>query len=138
MTYPADTRQQPVPEQHVTSLRTGRAGRIFTVTLAAVAFAAAVALAFVAHDQGNQASQLRATVTTLSRQLQVARDGLVSLNNEYQGLSGQVSNLNQPSDPLSAYNDVCNQPITNDATGNVQTYYFPCTNNAQTIPQPGN
>jgi hypothetical protein len=134
MTYPVDTQQQPVPQQQVAPQRTGRAGRIFTVTLAAVAFAAAAALAFVAHDQGNQASQLRATVTAQHHQLATLNSQLSNLDSVVNGLSNQVGGLTS----LSAYNDVCNQPITNDATGNVQTYYFPCTNQATTTPQPGN
>jgi len=53
-------------------------------------------------------------------------------------LETQVGSLTVPTDPLSAYNDVCNQDMTNGTTGVTQLYYFPCTNHAQTIPQPGN
>jgi hypothetical protein len=49
-----------------------------------------------------------------------------------------VGSLTSPSDPLSSYNDICNQQMLNDNTGNDQTYYFPCTNSAVTTPQPGN
>ena len=43
-----------------------------------------------------------------------------------------------PTDPLANYTDVCNTQATNGSTGVTQTYYYPCTNEAQTIPQPGN
>jgi predicted PurR-regulated permease PerM len=51
-------------------------------------------------------------------------------------LTTKVDGLTQPSDPLSAYISICNMPLVNDATGVEQTYYFPCTNVVQTIPEP--
>ena len=65
--------------------------------------------------------------------------GAVIINN----LSGQVSDLqlqmsqlSNPSDPLSAYNQVCqDNNMTNTSTGITQTYYYPCT--SRFIPQPG-
>lgn len=52
-------------------------------------------------------------------------------------LISQLDTLQKPSDPLSSYNEVCNQDMTNSYSGATQTYYFPCTNQAQTTPQPG-
>jgi type II secretory pathway pseudopilin PulG len=60
-----------------------------------------------------------------------------SLTNHVDNIGQQVGSISQPSDPLSAYNQICNQQMTNGSTGANQTFYFPCTNSAQTIPQPG-
>jgi hypothetical protein len=49
----------------------------------------------------------------------------------------EASQVSQPTDPLSAYNQVCSQPLTDSLTGVTSTWYLPCTNSAQTIPQPG-
>ena len=57
-----------------------------------------------------------------------------ALQNSVATLLGEVSN---PADPLSAYTDVCTAQNQNDATGVTQTYWYPCTNQAQTTPQPG-
>jgi hypothetical protein len=51
-------------------------------------------------------------------------------------LTTKVDGLTEPSDPLSAYIDICNMDMTNQATGDLQLYYFPCTNVVQTIPEP--
>jgi hypothetical protein len=61
-----------------------------------------------------------------------------SLSQQQTSLQGKVAGLTVPTDPLSAYSAVCNQAMTNQNTGVTQTFWFPCTNNAQTIPQPSN
>ena len=78
------------------------------------------------------------TPAAQARQLRHDEALLRSLSQREPNLSDQVATLNVPTDPLSAYNDVCNQDMTNNSTGVTQTYWFPCTNQAQTIPQPGN
>jgi hypothetical protein len=75
--------------------------------------------------------------TTLARQLVRAENAELSLKRAQAKLRNEVSGINAPSDPLSAYNDVCNQAMTNSNSGATQTYYFPCTNQATTIPEPG-
>ena len=79
----------------------------------------------------NHALQLGRRVAGLERQLAADRQQVT-------GLQSQLAQFTQPSDPLSAYNDVCDQPMTDNQNDLTQTYYFPCTNSAQTIPQPGN
>jgi hypothetical protein len=79
-----------------------------------------------------------ARIRTLQRQDVTLTQQVRSLNDQVTQLGSTVAGINQPSDPLSAYNDVCNQDMQNNVTGADQTYWFPCTNQAQTIPQPGN
>ena len=81
--------------------------------------------------------QLTRQVTVLDRQVTVLDRQLAAEHRQIINLTNQVGVLNVPSDPLSAYNSVCNQPMTTPA-GLTETYWFPCTNSAQTIPQPGN
>jgi hypothetical protein len=50
-------------------------------------------------------------------------------------LKNQVGSLSQPNNPLAAYNAVCHSLFTNQATGVLETYYFPCTN--AVVPTPG-
>ena len=50
----------------------------------------------------------------------------------------QLDGLTQPTDPLSSYDQICQVQLQNSTTGVTQTFYYPCTNSAQTIPQPGN
>jgi hypothetical protein len=50
----------------------------------------------------------------------------------------QLDGLTQPTDPLASYDQICTVQEQNGTTGVDQTYYYPCTNSAQTIPQPGN
>jgi hypothetical protein len=57
------------------------------------------------------------------------------LNGQVQNLNGQVGSLNQPNNPLSAWNAICNQGLQNSQTQQRQTYYFPCTNSAHTVPE---
>jgi hypothetical protein len=78
------------------------------------------------------------TAAAQARQIRHDRALLRSMGQRVSSLETQVANLNVPTDPLSAYNYVCNQDMTNQSTGVTQTYWFPCTNQAQTIPQPGN
>jgi hypothetical protein len=106
------------------------------VAIAAIVLAAVAAgFGFVQHQDVGRAdarlSRQARQITSLSRQV-------AQVGTREQALSGTVGTLNAPSDPLSAYDDVCNTQATNDSTGFTQTYWYPCTNEAQTIPQPGN
>ena len=95
---------------------------------------AALALAGVGlHMAAAAQDQARAQVRSAQHSGAVYRSEISSLQNSVNTLNIQVAN---PVDPLSAYSDICNQDETNDQ-GADQTYYFPCTNNVQTIPQPG-
>ena len=100
--------------------------------IAVLAAVAAVAIVAVVQIRSLQTEQ-----NTLTRQLSRAQHEQLVLRQSERRLGSQVATLNVPSDPLSAYNEVCNQPMQNGATGNTQTFYFPCTNSAQTIPSPG-
>jgi cell division protein FtsB len=114
-------------------MSTGKRALITTVSvLAAFAIGFSAVAAFVNQGDVNRL-QRQLTVQSQSYTRQVRQ-----LRSEVTSLSAQVSAINIPTDPLSAYNDICNQQETNNNTGVTQTYYFPCTNNAETIPQPGN
>jgi hypothetical protein len=110
------------------------------VAVAACLTAALVALAVLTHSalaqQDRTVSGLQAKVTAQRAEINLQRT-------ELKVIDGSVATLmqnsgSQSSDPLSAYTDICNTQLTNDETGIAQTYYYPCTNNATTIPQPGN
>lgn len=95
---------------------------------------AALAVVFVVTTRSD-VSELRHQVA----RLQSANTALASREaSDYQDVSGKISGLTVPTDPLSAYNQICTSNNTNSVTGVDQTYYYPCTNMAQTIPQPGN
>lgn len=81
---------------------------------------------------------LAARVTRTQSQVTKLRLQNRSLQIEITGLDSEIGSLTVPTDPLSAYTDICNVQLTNGTTGALQTYYYPCTNSAQTIPQPGN
>lgn len=60
------------------------------------------------------------------------------LQSRISNLDNQMSGLTMPSDPLASYNMVCSTSnVLNQGTGNYQTFWYPCTNQAQTTPQPG-
>ncbi len=77
-------------------------------------------------------------VSAQAQQILREEAAIRSMDRQVRMLGNQVATLNVPSDPLSAYNEVCYQPLYNNNIGSDQTYYFPCTNQAQTTPQPGN
>jgi len=72
----------------------------------------------------------------LARQIRHDEAMLRSVSQRETYLSNQVATLTVPTDPLSAYSAVCSQQMTNQSSGITQTYWFPCTSHAQTIPQP--
>jgi hypothetical protein len=104
---------------------------ILAVIVAALTAATTVQLVTVA-DWRHQQQQRQAAQAKL---LATDDHEISALQNSVATLIGQVSN---PVDSLSAYTDICNVQSQNDATGITQTYYYPCTNQAQTTPQPGN
>jgi hypothetical protein len=67
-----------------------------------------------------------------------AKAAVQQLNAAEIATATQLDGLTQPTDPLSAYDQICQVQEQNGTTGVDQTYYYPCTNSAQTIPQPGN
>lgn len=58
-----------------------------------------------------------------------------SIDGQITSIQSDVSALNTPTDPLSAYNSICHGPVTNSSTGVVEIYYYPCTD--AVIPTPG-
>jgi hypothetical protein len=79
------------------------------------------------------------TELTTAHQANTSQQRQISqLRSQIGNLSAKVAGLSVPTDPLANYTDVCNTQATNGSTGVTQTYYYPCTNEAQTIPQPGN
>jgi type II secretory pathway pseudopilin PulG len=106
--------------------------KIFTVVIGLLALAASsAALVLVLTAQGSDARQ----ITQLRGQLSAATQQIQSERSEYERLRGKVADLNVPTDPLSAYNQVCNQDNTDSNTGVTQLYYYPCTNGV--VPAPG-
>ena len=85
-----------------------------------------------------QVSGLRGQVNSQRSKLGSYASELSSDRSLISQLQDKMGSLSTPQDPLSAYDDICNAQLTNSTTGLTQTYYYPCTNNAETIPQPGN
>lgn len=84
---------------------------------------------------GLEIGSLRGQLAVQQHRAQLDRAQLAALRTAESRMSGQLAALTVPTDPLASYDAVCNMPLT-DTSGAVQTYYFPCTNSAQTIPQP--
>ena len=99
--------------------------------LACLLSGAAVAVALV--SQGSTSAQ----VARLSREDTSLRQGLAALQQRESAVEGQLSTLTIPDDPLSAYNQLCSTTATGEESGVTSTYWYPCTDQAQTIPQPG-
>jgi septal ring factor EnvC (AmiA/AmiB activator) len=76
-------------------------------------------------------------ISQLQGQLAQQPRNQMQLNAQVSNFGTQLSQLTTPTDPLSAYDQICNAQLQNSATGVTQAYYYPCTNNAQTIPRPG-
>lgn len=93
-----------------------------------------VAIACVALAVMGQHNQ-QVKTSSLVKALQAANH---QMSERITNLNAQIDQINVPTDPLSAYDDICNTQATNNSTDLTQTYYYPCTNNVQTIPQPGN
>ena len=94
--------------------------------ISGLSIAFVIDIASLSHTDARQEQQIR--------QLQVQEH---QLSVTVEQLGNTVSGLSTPTDPLSAYSDICNVQLTNSSTDLEQTYYYPCTNNAETIPQPG-
>lgn len=112
--------------------------KVFTVIAGVLACAlAGAALTVGLSIQGGMNGQLRALKgenASLQGQLDTAS---AKESADYATVHAQMGHLAAPTDPLSAYDQICNSQFTNGSTGTNQTYYYPCTNNVQTIPQPG-
>ena len=94
--------------------------------------AALIAVAVITHGALDaQQSRITHIQQTDSRTISGLRSKVASLTN-------QVATMNTPTDPLSSYDQVCSTQATNDETGITSTYWYPCTSQAQTIPEPGN
>jgi hypothetical protein len=101
---------------------------------------ASVAVAALAVSGGEYAAMHSAQdqVTSQARQVQRTLRADGQQISELQGtVSGLSSQLASPADPFGAYDQICNAMLTNQSTGTAQTFYYPCTNSVQTIPQPG-
>lgn len=94
------------------------------------------ALVIAVHAQ-SAAQHDQAVIARLAARLGTDEAQLTQEGQQVTSLQGEVAGLTVPSDPLSAYDQICNQDFTNSQTGVSQPFYFPCTNQAQTIPQPG-
>lgn len=113
--------------------------------LAVMIAAAALYTAYEARSHSNSTqTTLSETQQSFSSYRSAATSALSADNAEIKslrttvgGLSSQVQNLNVPSDPLSAYNEVCTNSDVQTSNGGSETVYYPCTNQAQTTPQPG-
>lgn len=147
--------QEPFPYQvtpNQTSVRTGRTrtnpwliGVLILLVIVVGAFSVTSAIQAnhkitqanqAVHRAQAQAKAAQAQVSSLRVQLESISGEVSGLNSNLAGLKNTVSSLANPSDPFAAYDLVCNQPGT-DANGNAITEYFPCTDQVQTIPQPG-
>ena len=87
-------------------------------------------MAFALKGNASSGSQIKTLRQQLS-QLQAREAG------DYSRAMTAVGSLTPPTDPLTAYNQICDQDFTDDETGITQTFWFPCTNQAQTTPLPG-
>jgi hypothetical protein len=104
--------------------------RVFAIFCAVVSLLAAfTALGFALVAQ-NSVTALRHENAKLTQQIG-------GMSGQIAGLRNEMATLTVPTDPLSAYNEVCSANLTNDETGITSTYWYPCTDQAQTIPQPG-
>jgi hypothetical protein len=117
-----------------------RRGRVLWI-IAMIVAPGALTAALVSGIQADTSTNvLRREVTMLQHQLKSAQtleqSDVTGLDTQVGSLSSQLANLNQPTDPLSAYNQICRINDVNSTTGLYQTYYYPCTNNI--IPAAGN
>ena len=93
-------------------------------------------LAGVTLTFGIQIGNLRGQLASQQQQIRRDRAQLATVQSAESQMAGQLASLTQPTDPLASYNAVCNMPLTDQSTGMYSTWYFPCTDQAQTIPQP--
>jgi hypothetical protein len=105
--------------------------------LAAAAFSLSLTLKGSLDGQIGNLQRQNASLQAQNARLQTQLDGQVQQESkDYANMQAKMGSLSTPSDPLSSYNEICNTQAT-DNSGVTQTYWYPCTNNAQTIPQPG-
>jgi hypothetical protein len=117
--------------------------RKYVVSIVCVALGAAMAGAIIAalvqmSSQSREISILQSKDSQLSSQLSSVNGQLSTTDGNLAKLSLNMSKLANPSDPLAAYDEVCNTTVYSELSGSNETVYYPCTNQAQTIPQPGN
>lgn len=106
--------------------------------LAAAAFSLSLTLKGSMDGQMGNLQRQNASLHAQNASLQAQLNAQVQQESkDYSNMQAKMGSLSTPSDPLSAYNEICNAQLTNNNTGVTQTYYYPCTNNAETIPQPG-
>jgi hypothetical protein len=127
----------------VAALDTGGTVKVAVFIIAALTSAAlglSVALALQLGSANTQIGQLQTQVSGLSGELRGVDAPLNvqrALSSDQQSITSLNTSLNTSTDPLSAYNEICSSQQVNNTTGVTQTYYYPCTNQVQTIPQPG-
>jgi hypothetical protein len=112
--------------------------------LTAVAIGLAVGALAAGWFALNQVSGLRSeiasqhvTLSNYTGRLSSDESDLSADESLIQQLQAKMGSLSTPADPLAAYDDICHSEFTNGSTGMLQTYYYPCTNDVETIPQPG-
>jgi hypothetical protein len=108
-----------------------------TKTALAVAIAAVLLGAYATISTVTEHAQITQLRSRLAQAHTTQARAERIMTGQLHSLSHTVNAINVPTDPLSAYSDICNQQMTNQDSGADQTYWFPCTNQAQTIPQPG-
>jgi len=135
--YQVTTNQAPVSTVH-SRANPWLIGVLIFLVIVVGAFS--VTSAIQANHKIAQADQAvhraQAQASNIQVQLGSVRGEVSGLNSNVAGLKNTVSSLANPSDPFAAYDLVCNQAGT-DANGNAITEYYPCTDQVQTIPQPG-
>jgi hypothetical protein len=110
--------------------------------LAAIAIAASLLTGAAGITTGvigmTSADHAQSQVKTDERQITTLQNNLSATDSRLNSIDEQVSGLTTPTDPLGNYDQVCWNNNVTTTSGQTETVYYPCTNNAQTIPQPGN
>jgi hypothetical protein len=102
---------------------------ITTAICCALALILTIILSVKVNDSNAYAHHQQTTISQLKQELSFQEQVQASTQSA-------LTNLENPSNPLSAYTDVCSINNTNSSTGVDQLYYYPCTNNV--IPTTGN
>lgn len=109
--------------------------KIVISVLSGLILALGIALGVVTSGMNDQISNQTQLISRQSSQLSRQSILISSDESSIGDMQEQLNHLNIPTDPLSAYNAVCNSDLMNTQTGVTQLYYFPCTNSI--IPAPG-
>jgi hypothetical protein len=106
--------------------------------LAAAAFSLSLTLKGTLDGQIGNLQRQNASLQSQNTSLQAQINAQVQQESkDYLNMEAKLGTLSTPTDPLSAYNQICSGDQTSNSTGNTSLYYWPCTDSAETIPQPG-